>query len=291
MTLPHLLSVWPELRERVADAPGLLLALDFDGTLSPIALRPDLSVLPPETKEVLGRLAAVPRVEVAVVSGRGTEDLTSRVGLDDIAYAANHGLEIRRSSSLWKHPVADKAEGLMVKIEEALRPVVAEVPGALLEPKGMTLSVHYRRVKSPERVRHLRMLFQETVKQWLDSGEARLTTGKLVMELRPAVSWGKGHALAVLLGHTASELGPASFDAQGAYTGSTDGRLPLYLGDDSTDEDAFRAIVHLGIPVKIGTPDRSTAARYWLRSPDEVQRFLEQLAEHMIGLARTHRGA
>lgn len=280
MALPHLLKAWPELRQRVLGARGLLLGLDFDGTLSPIAPRPDLATLPAETKELLRRLAGLPRVEVVIISGRGMEDLESHVGLSGVAFAANHGLEVRRSTWRWEHSISRRARKASQQIAGALGPALRVVPGAVLESKGHTLSIHYRLVRRRGDVERLRSAIQQAVQPWVEAGDVRIAFGKRVIEVRPPTPWGKGHALVALL--TGDFQGTeAALDGESAFAGDTKGKLPIYLGDDVTDEDAFRAIATVGIPVKVGDPSRPTAAHYRLRSPDEVQLFLGKLAEEL----------
>ncbi len=293
-TVP-LFSAWPEVREKLKAAPGVLLGVDFDGTLAPIALWPDLAVLPGETRDALRRLAVRPGVEVAVISGRGLDDLKNRVGLPGLTYGANHGLEIERGGSLWTHPMVPQATATMTRIEAALRPVVRHVPGALLDPKQTTLTIHYRQVKSPRNAKMLKEVVQATIQPWLDRGEIRVTGGKMLIELRPNTPWAKGHALAFLLAPPGrSPEGPRgpdamgvqaaeaiAMDASGAYTGPRDGRLALYAGDDQTDEDGFKAIAAFGLTVKVGSPTAPTAARYQVWSPVEVRAFLERVAEEL----------
>ena len=280
MAKPHLFSAWPELRERIRGAQGVLLGLDFDGTLSPIAPRPDTATLPPETKELLRRLARLPGMEVVVISGRGLEDLISHVGLPGLAYAGNHGLQVRHPSWRWEHPMSQQARRTMERIAEALGPAVQDVPGALLQSKGQTLSIHYRLVRRTAEVKRLQAAVEQATRPWVESGEVLLAVGKRVIEIKPPIAWGKGHALVALLtgDFQATE---AALGGEGAFTGDARGKLPIYLGDDVTDEDAFRAIATMGISVKVGGPGKPTAARYRLRSHGEVSVFLGRLAQEL----------
>lgn len=296
----HLLSAWPEVQERLTAAPGVLIGLDFDGTLAPIALRPDLAVPPEETRKVLERLAAIPGMEVAVISGRGLEDLKSRVGLPGLTYGANHGLEIERRGALWTHPIVGRATKAMAQIEAALRPAVRHIPGALLDPKQTTMSIHYRQVKSPRNARLLKEVVQATIQPWLDRGDIRVTGGKMLVELRPNTPWAKGHCLAFLLTpreRPSAEGRPSiedaggvpttaiAMDAEGAYTGPRDGRLAFYAGDDQTDEDGFKAIRAFGVTVKVGSPTMPTAAAYRVWSPAELLEVLERMVT-LLGAGR-----
>lgn len=279
MAVPNLLTAWPSIQERVSTASKILLGLDFDGTLSPIALRPDLAKLPRETKQALVKIAASSKAEVAIVSGRGIKDLAAKVELAGLTYVGNHGLEIWRPTGNWKHPDAEEARRIMNGIREELEPKAAGIPGAQVEPKGSTLSVHYRRVKNPRKVQELKEAVDGVARPYIERGTVRRTSGELVLELRPSVPWGKGHALGFLLGRVEPGDGAEPSELIGAVF---DGTLPVYIGDDETDEDGFRAIESIGIPVRVGRPGKPTAARYLLDSPGEVRELLERLAATLL---------
>jgi alpha,alpha-trehalase len=250
------------------DRPGEVLAalagrrpavfLDYDGTLTPIVARPEEALLSPETRAVVERLAAA--CPVAVVSGRDLADVRRMVALDGIAYAGSHGFDILRpdGSSFQRGreylPDLDAAEA-------ALRPLVEEVPGARVERKTFAIAVHVRNVE-PARVPEV-----EAAVARVAAGAPRLrrTGGKKVEELRPDVDWDKGTALEFLI------------DVLGLGGGDV---VPIYVGDDQTDEDAFRALGEpgIGVVVRGEDDDRPTHAGYALRDADETRRFLEIVA-------------
>ncbi|QLG29801.1 trehalose-phosphatase (plasmid) [Halorarum halophilum] len=246
---------WPRLRDRISDAPGILLCLDFDGTLAPIVDDPEDATLHPGARPVLRRLVDDPTVEVAVVSGRSLADLRERADIDDVLYAGNHGLELGDDDGSTVDP---KAASLRPAIERAvadLRERLADVPGTLVEDKGVTATVHYRRTP-PERVDEVRTAV-EVVGEPAD--DLRLTYGKSVIELRPDVPGGKDRAVRRL-----REDYPDF--------------LPVFVGDDVTDEDAFRALPGRGIAVLVGDRDR-TAASLRVGDPDGAIEFLRWLAD------------
>lgn len=232
----------------------LVLLLDFDGTLAPIVARPELAEIPERTRAALDRLLAAPGVRVAVVSGRGMADARERARIGGVAYAGNHGMEIEGPGVRRVHPEALAARPELDAVAAAVVPALAEVPGAFLEDKGLTLSVHYR-LAPGDHVERVREIVRGAVE---GRPGLRLTEGKMVLEVRPRVEWDKGRAVLFLLDH----LRPPP-DAP-----------VLYLGDDTTDEDAFRALAGWsgageGIVVA-DPPPAGTAARAFVRSPGEV---------------------
>ena len=260
--LPHALDLVPELRRRRAAAGRMLVAVDFDGTLAPIVERPEDAAPLPDGIAALRRLAERADTDVAIVSGRGLEDARARVRLEGVYYAGNHGMEIEGPGL---SRVLDEAaalrpslEGCRARLEEEL----SRVEGAQVEDKGLTLSIHYRRGATQEG--------REAVVRSVHAACAgvrglRITEGKMVVEVRPDVEWDKGAATRFLMDTVEGAAGRA---------------VPaLFLGDDRTDEDAFRILSEEGGGILVAE-DRptATAAGSWLRSPEEVAVFLDQLA-------------
>lgn len=241
---------------------ALFLLLDFDGTLAPLASRPETVVLPPDTRAALERLRRCPGVSLAVVSGRALEDVRERVAVAELACAGNHGMEISGWGVEFVHPDADAVRTRLQAIGERLARHLGAIPGAWVEDKRLTLSVHCREV-ARQRVAEVRALVQRVVGT---AGEMRLTEGKEVVEVRPAARWGKGHAVELLLAHRPPPPGAPV----------------LYLGDDATDEDAFRALAArsgaAGVIVADPVPPL-TSARSFLRNPSEVAALLSVLAD------------
>lgn len=225
--------------------------LDYDGTLSPIAPRPELATLPEETRDVVRRLAE--RYPVAILSGRGREDVAAMVGLEGIAYAGSHGYDIAGPG--FRHEVG---EGIPETIENAARELrqKLDLDGVIVEPKRFAISIHFRLAQDDD---------LPVIERAVDEVAARHPGlrkghGKKLFELRPDLDWDKGKALLWLM------------DALGLDSQT----VPLYIGDDLTDEDAFR-VAEIGILV--AEEPRETLASYSLRNPNEVTRFLAWLAE------------
>jgi trehalose 6-phosphate phosphatase len=262
----HLFSVWQEIADRIRNADQILLLNDFDGTLSPIVDRPEEAVLPHDTRRAIEALAADQRVGVAVVSGRALSDIKNKVGIEGITYVGNHGIEIEGPWLKFVHPAAEALRPIMRHLHSTLSKALAGFEGALVEDKGLTLTVHYRLV-AEERVSELKRICEESVGGLRSEGKIRTTEGKKVHEIRPGRPWDKEDAIALLLSGWTSSAGQAS-------------NFTLFLGDDSTDESSFKLVdKHGGASIFVGETGSSTAARYFLRSPGEVAIFLRKVAE------------
>lgn len=258
--MPHLLNVWPQVRRQLEQAGRVLLLLDYDGTLTPIAPRPEMATLPPETRQAVSRLHRRERYTVGLVSGRGLDDLTAMVDLPGLIYAGNHGLEIRGPGRDFIHPAAAQLRPELDNLLNALRENLAGYAGVLVEGKGLTLSVHYR-LTPPELRPQLQSAFEETIAAAQPAGQVRITRGKGVLEVRPAVDWDKGQAILRI----AADFPP--------------GTLPIFFGDDLTDEDGFAAVHQLnGLSVLVGPARQPTRAMYRVDSPREVTQTLTLLA-------------
>ncbi len=264
--MEHLFSVWQEIGERIKTAHQILLLTDFDGTLSPIVGRPEEAVLPDDTRCAIEALAASQRVGVAVVSGRALSDIKNKVGIQGITYAGNHGLEVEGPWLEFLYPPAEAMRPVMSRLCSTLTNALAGFEGAFVEDKGLTLSVHYRLARE-DRVEELKRVCEETVRGLRSEGKIRTAEGKKVCEIRPGAPWDKGDAMALLLSKWTSSTG-----------GGSD--LTLFLGDDLSDEGGFKVVnTHGGISIFVGEAGASTAASYFLRSPDEVADFLERLRQ------------
>jgi len=234
-----------------------VIFLDYDGTLTPIVNNPSQAVLPPPTREVIAELAQ--HWMVAIISGRDLEDVRRLVKIDNIYYAGSHGFDISGpGGACRKQELGQRFRPALERAEQKLRVLLQAIPKARIERKRFTIAVHYRQVSDS----YLNVL-EELIDQLLsEQAELRKSPGKKVFEIRPDVDWDKGKALLYLIDALA-----------------TDSRrlVPLFIGDDITDEDAFRAIRKRGIAIAVGSEARQTAAQYGLKDPDEVREFLKSL--------------
>jgi trehalose 6-phosphate phosphatase len=192
---------------------------DIDGTLAPIVPTPDMSEVSPELKELVGQLSER-YLLVAGISGRKTEDALDLVGLADVVYFGNHGFEILRNGEVEVTPEAlpylEKVQELEERAREELGPL-----GAFVEEKGITASIHYRNAPPEVGERSVEFVKREGERLGL-----RITVGRGVVEARPPVRANKGTAVRTLV----EEYRPAR---------------AMFIGDDTTDLDAFRELVAL----------------------------------------------
>lgn len=254
--LPSALTAKVEIATRLG-GKRLALFLDYDGTLTPIVSQPEYALLADDMRAVLKRLASL--CTVAIMSGRDRGDVEGLVGLPELIYAGSHGFDIAGPRGL-RLEYAGGVECLphLDAAEAELEPFVASVPGARVERKRFAIAVHYRNV-AEAKVSSV----EAGVREILARHEGlRMSGGKKVFELRPDIDWDKGRAVIWLL------------EALGL---DTEGVIPMYVGDDVTDEDAFRALHGRGLGVVVGEPPYPTRATYSLRDTDEVQRFLGEL--------------
>src|SRR6266480_816612 len=262
--LPNALAEGEALAQRFV-GKQMAVFLDYDGTLTPIRDRPEDAVISDSMRETVRRL--VERVPVAVVSGRDRKVVQELMGLDNLIVAGDHGFGIwsPTGGSIQREEGAS-FEGLLREVEARLRAALANVPGALVEPKKRSVAAHFRLVPQEQRPR---------VKELVDAilsehpQELKVTPGKMVFEIQPRLDWDKGKAVLYLLKALDLDRGEV---------------VPIYLGDDITDEDAFRALAGRGIGIFVGSADdpetvgRTTAADYVLNTIGEVEEFLNRLA-------------
>ena len=236
----------------------LLLLLDYDGTLTPIAPSPKQATLPLATKSILRKLSRNPRLSVALISGRALGDLRQLVGLRGLTYIGNHGLEFWREGERTVLDIPQSSREALDQILPRLAKLVSDVPGAQLENKGLAVSLHYRQVPRDES-RRLKLAFRRIVLPFVRAGTLTLLKGKKVIEVRPGLNWTKGDAASWLMRRMRRRS-----------------LLPIYIGDDQTDEDAFR-MLQGGITIRTGI-HRQSLAQYYVRGVRDVFRFLELAA-------------
>jgi trehalose-phosphatase len=243
----------------------LAVFLDYDGTLTPIVRRPEEAVLSNSMRETVRALAT--KVPVAILSGRDLEDMRQRVNIQGIFYAGSHGFEVIGPQGLRKQ-VAPEFLPILEGAEKELKERLRDVAGARLERKRFSIAAHYREV-ADESAAQFEQAVNDVASRY---GELRKISGKKVYELQPDINWDKGKALLWLVG--AMSLEPREI-------------LPIYIGDDLTDEDAFRAIqpCGIGIAVAVDEQQRPTAARYVLNDPVEVERFLREIPARLSSIA------
>jgi len=257
----------PQIASSVRDASYVFLSLDFDGTLAPITVNPGTATMPVESRRALKALEAGHRSSVAIISGRALPDLRERVRMEEIIYAGNHGLEITGPGLHFVEPNAALRVEALEELSRHLQVRLRHIPGVEVESKVLTSSIHFRRASVSS--------LDEVHKTVLDAltpvvSLFQVTQGLQVFEIRPRVNWHKGLAIRWIR------------DALGQRDA-----LVVYIGDDLTDEDAFRALPD-GITISVGRVS-GTCARYYVEVQESVQDFLRWLAGQLgtaIAVAR-----
>lgn len=239
----------------------MFLFLDYDGTLAPIAKRPEMARLPKETKKILTELNSNPSFTLAIISGRSLEDVSKLVGIKGVIYAGNHGLQMKGPRLAYTNKEALRNRKLLGDIRKRLRNKISGVKGVFVEDKGLTLSVHYR-LASKKDIKPLKIVLKRLLRPLIKTGKIRLTYGKMVCEIRPSAKWDKGKAVKWLLARNAR---------------ARRARLSICVGDDRTDEDMFRAVGSRGVTVCVGRSGSSSRAGFYLRNTGEVKKFLNKL--------------
>jgi trehalose 6-phosphate phosphatase len=243
--------------QKIKSCREIVLLLDYDGTLVPIWATPAEARMPATTRKLFHLLCGQPNIIVGIVTGRSLADILGKLGKSHPMVIANHGFEIFLDDASWVHPWAERVMPLLQRLARKLRRHLNMISGVLVENKGYTLAIHYRDVER-KHVRTVRDTVLELLLPFLS--EFRITEGKKVIEVRPNVPWSKGTAIQRVLRMLKREKH----------------RCIIYIGDDTTDEDAFEALRGGGITIVVGK--KKSCAEYWVRDPEEVWQFLATLA-------------
>lgn len=233
--------------------------LDYDGTLSPIVPKPEDAVISEEMKQTLRKLAQT--FTVAVVTGRDKEDVENLVGLDELVYAGSHGYIITGPGGLhMEHPDSEKIIPRLDKIEEELKELLKEkTEGTQLDRKRYAIGIHYRNAR-PEDEEVVLKIVDDILKKYPGHKKGE---GKKIVEIKPDIDWHKGKAVNWIM--DALEL-----------TGRDD-IIPMFIGDDITDEDGFEVLKDKGIGILVGGHGQKTHAQYALKNVYQVREFFNRL--------------
>ena len=231
--------------------------LDYDGTLTPIVDRPDLAVLSQEMREVITKLSK--KYTTAIVSGRMREDVENLVGIKGLFYAGSHGFDIVGPNFTLVQPEAKELIPLVDKVTKYFYEQLGNVPGLLVEEKKFSVAVHYRLVDEKKHFEQIKKCVTEKVKSL---PQLRLMHGKKVFEILPSIDWDKGKAVRWIMK---------------AFNLDWDEVVAVYIGDDTTDEDAFRMVATRGVGVLVTSKLKSSSATYQLNSPEDVKDFFKRM--------------
>lgn len=263
----------------VAKNKKIAVFLDYDGTLTPIVDDPDRAIMSNAMRSAVRNVAKY--FPTAIISGRSCDKVYELVGLTELYYAGSHGMDIMgpvRNSASGDHPNCIKSTDQQGKevnlfqpaseftsmIDEVFRTLVEsskDIKGAKVENHKFCASVHYRNVDEKSWPT-IAQCVHDVLK---DYPRLRLTHGRKVLEVRPEIDWNKGKAVEFLL----ESLGLSN----------SDNVLPIFIGDDRTDEDAFKVLRqgNLGYGILVSPVPKESNASYSLRDPSEVLEFLKSL--------------
>lgn len=259
---PNVLENFDELK-KLAKGRVLTLFMDYDGTLTPIVNNPDHAYLSVETRKAIQELAML--FPTAIISGRGRAKVEEFVQLAELYYAGSHGMDIaapKFSNVTLAFQPAAQYESLIQEVTKRLREVTSHIQGSSIEDNKYCVSIHFRNCHQ-DSYEEILKLVENIVEQEPD---LHITRGRKVLEVRPRVNWDKGSALVHLL----SMLGIPENEV-----------FCLYIGDDRTDEDAFRVLVDRGIGagILVSSKVKPTKGIWTVRDPCEVTKLLEKLIE------------
>lgn len=259
--MKYLYDEWDNLQKELGNNKYIFLFLDYDGTLTPIVEAPDKAVLSFETKNLLKKLIKNPKHKLAFISGRALEDLKKMINIQDIVYVGNHGLEIDGPKLKFESPVSLRYKTILQNIKDDLSAKLSTIKGVIIEDKKLSLSVHYRLVDRTQ-IPKVEAILHEATILYAVRNKIKTQIGKKVFEIRPSLEWDKGKVVLWLLARWKFVLKDM---------------LPIYLGDDVSDEDAFKALKNKGITIFVGGPKDSNA-QYYLKNTQEVTDFLNRIA-------------
>lgn len=262
-SLPAAVANLHEIRQHMS-GKRLLIFLDYDGTLTPIVSDPELAFLSPSMRATISQLSQ--HKKVAIVSGRSREKVQNFVQLSSLVYAGSHGFDIAGPGGL-RHKIAEAALPTIAATGNALRERLKGIPGVQIEDNQFSMSVHWR--NTPQEFRSV--VYNVTIDEVQRRDGIQYTAGKCVYEVRPKLPgtavWNKGEAMRFLLDYL-SEASLASGETP--HEGSVDGVLPIFIGDDTTDEDAFAVLHELG------------GLGFLVASPAETERPRQTYATHVL---------
>jgi trehalose-phosphatase len=262
--MEYLFKAWPDFARAVKAAPHVLLLADYDGTLAQIVGRPQNAVLSKEVRDNLTKLAKKPAYSLGVISGRSIDELKSLVAIGGIYYSGNHGLEIEGPGLKYVHPQAEAARATMRDLAAQLAEALENIDGVIVQQKGLSVSVHYRLVKL-EKENAVTDAMNRITARPHEAGIIRVYPMKKLWEIRPPIDWDKGKAIEFIGNEIKANLKIIRL-------------LTIYLGDDTTDEDAFKVLRRPdGWSIYIGGEKASSSAAYHLDSVAEVEEFLDRL--------------
>ncbi len=236
-----------------------VIFLDYDGTLTPIVDKPELAVLSDSMRATIEAL--IKKYKVAIVSGRGREDVQKLVGIEGIFYAGNHGFDIKGPGLSMTQPDAERVIPVVKEAIGYFNEKLTSIEGLLVEEKRFSVAIHYRLVDEDRYLDKIR----DEVRSFVDKEDSlRLMNGKKVFEILPNIHWNKGCAIRWIV-----EALKLSFKDDSI----------IYIGDDTTDEEAFRVLRSRGCSILVAYELIPSAADFWLKDPSSVEELFKKLID------------
>ncbi len=246
----------------------IFLFSDFDGTLVPIHKNPATVAPSLRVRNVLKQLVSL--TPVAIISGRSLAFLQKTIAMPKIILAGNHGLEIKMGADQYQHPDAVACEKTIKRFAQKLKNGFRNTDGILIEEKGLTLTFHYRLV-SPRKREAVCNAFHDHFKTFSDQS-LKVSTGKMALEVRPNIDWGKREAILWIL-----ERYKRRFPHRKV--------IPIYIGDDETDRAALALVKKIGISIFVGEVSTTTIkATFYLPSQTKCIALLSQLQLELMAV-------
>jgi len=261
--MEYLFDQWESIKDKLRNK-YVLFFFDYDGTLTPIAQTPKQAIISAKAKELLKKLSRKRNFKLIIISGRSLQDIKNLIGIKNIFYIGNHGLEIEGPKIKFKSKISLGSKSAMREICQDLINNLSKYKGFLIEDKGLTVSVHYRLV-SVQDIQEFISKFHEITRPFLLRNKIRISEGKKVYEIRPPVAWDKGKTVLWFL-------------ARYKFLVGEDKILPVYFGDDTTDEDGFKVLKNIGLTIYVGEQKFSNAD-YYVENPQKVLKFIEKVLE------------
>ncbi len=234
----------------------IFIFFDFDGTLVPIMKNPDDCYLSEHTKEILSKLKE--KTKICIISGRDIKDLKKRASIEGICYCGSHGLQIEGYDINYFNPETKRLKPIIDEAYILIKEMVKGFEGAIVEKKSFSFTLHFRQV-NPAIRKKLKKYFFEIINTFKEK-EIKIQNGKMVFEILPAIDWNKGKSISFIL---------KKFDKK---------VLPIFVGDDLTDETAFCELKDYGLTIKVGN-SKKTVAKYFLKNQAEVYKFIKIMNE------------
>lgn len=236
---------------------NIFLFLDYDGTLVSIKKTPVLAKLPLSVKSILLSLVKNKDIKICIISGRALKDIKKLVSIRKIIYVANHGMIISYNNKIiYKKNLSELLKKKINELKIIIKKNLSDINGILFEDKGEIFSIHYRMVLPKKHelvIKKIKKIINEFKKYII------LKYGKKIIEIFPLVDINKGRAVKWIL---------KRFDRNKKF-------YPVYIGDDLTDEYAFKVLKKKGLTICVGR--KKTFAEYYVKNVEEVKCILKNI--------------